>query len=176
MTADMVRQIEPLVPALRRYARALVRDHAAADDLVQDCMERAIGRWHQRRSDASTRAWMFTILHNLAQTRLRRQSQRPAHLHLDEVADGALSTPATQENCLQYRDLLAALAELGEDQRAVILLIAVEELSYAETAEVLGVPLGTVMSRLSRARQRLSLLLSGEASTPAAPSHLRSVQ
>ncbi|SMO98921.1 RNA polymerase sigma factor [Paracoccus laeviglucosivorans] len=115
-------------------------------------MERAIGRWHQRRSDADTRGWMFTVLHNLVQTRLRRQLQRLAHLHLDQVADAALSTPGTPEARLQYRDLLAALAELSDDQRAVILLIAVEDLSYAETAEVLGVPLVIVMLRLARAR------------------------
>lgn len=73
---DMVRQIEPLIPALRRYARALLRDRAAADDLVQDCLERAVSRWHQRRADGDTRSWIFTILHNLAMT----GEAQPAHL------------------------------------------------------------------------------------------------
>lgn len=177
MTTDMVRQIEPLVPALRRYARALLRDRTAADDLVQDCLERAIGRWHQRRDDGDARAWIFTILHNLAMTRLRRTSQAPPHVTFDDAAGLGLSVAGSQEDGMRYRDLLAALQQLPDEQRTVLLLVAVEQLSYADAARVLDIPVGTVMSRLSRARERLLRLMSAD--TPAALGthpHLRRVK
>ncbi|SDV47299.1 sigma-70 family RNA polymerase sigma factor [Chitinasiproducens palmae] len=176
MSTDMLALIEPVIPALRRYARALLRDVAAADDLVQDCLERAIGRWDQRRADGDARAWMFSILHNLAMTRLRRAAERPTHLALDGVADAHLTVPATQEDTLRVRDLLAALAALPDEQRTVLLLVGVESLSYAETATVLDVPIGTVMSRLSRGRERLARLMSADTVTESAPAHLRRVK
>jgi len=160
MTADIVRTIEPLIPALRRYARALLRDVWDADDLVQDCLERAIGRWHQRRDDGNARAWMFTILHNLAMTRLRRVTRQPRMVPI-ELAEPE-STRATQEEHLHCQDMLNALTHLPEEQRSVLLLVAVEDLSYTEAAKVLDIPVGTVMSRLSRGRDRLHKLLSGE--------------
>ncbi|WP_454659112.1 RNA polymerase sigma factor [Bosea beijingensis] len=179
MTADMVRQIAPLVPALRRYARALLRDRSAADDLVQDCLERAIGRWYQRREDGNARSWVFTILHNLAMTRLRRASERPPHLALDDTDETSLSFAAPQEDRMRYRDLLAALHQLPDEQRTVLLLVTVEELSYADAAKVLDIPIGTVMSRLSRARERLLGLMSAEPQPRAAGKahpNLRSVK
>ncbi|HQS09340.1 MAG: RNA polymerase subunit sigma [Rhizobiales bacterium 24-66-13] len=172
----MVRLIEPLIPALRRYARALMRERAAADDLVQDCLERAISRWHQRRHENDARAWIFTILHNLAMTRLRRAAQRPVHVALDDVDAAHLSHAASQEDGLRHRDLLAALAQLPDEQRTVLLLVTVEQLSYAETAQVLEVPIGTVMSRLSRARERLVRLMSAEPRAALSPPYLRSVK
>ena len=177
MTTDMVREIEPLVPALRRYARALLRDRTAADDLVQDCLERAISRWNQRRDDGDPRAWLFTILHNLAMTRLSRSSQAPPHVVLDDAAGPGLSVSPSQEDGMRYRDLLAALQHLPDEQRTVLLLVTVEELSYADAARVLDIPVGTVMSRLSRARERLLRLMSAD--TPAAIGrhpHLRIVK
>ena len=172
---DLTALIEPLIPSLRRYARALLRDATAADDLVHDCLERAIGRWHQRRADGDARTWMFAILHNLAINRLRQAARRGRHVALDDAGAVAIARPATQEDQLRHGDLLRALAMLPDDQRSVLLLVSVEDLSYAEAARVLDVPIGTVMSRLSRARERLHRLM--EADPPAAqPVSLRSVK
>lgn len=159
---DMLPLIEPLIPALRRYARALMRDRAAADDLVQDCLERAITRWHQRRADGDARTWMFTILHNLAINRLRRLRGRGAHLPIEDAGELALARPPSQEDRLRHRDVLNALETLPEDQRAVLLLVSVEDVSYAQAARILDVPIGTIMSRLSRARERLRRAMDGE--------------
>ncbi len=172
---DMTRVIEPLIPALRRYARALLRDRSAADDLVQDCLERAIGHWHQRRADGDPRTWMFSILHNLAMTRLHRAARRPLHLGIDEVAEAGLAASARQEDRLRYQDLLAKVAQLPDEQRTVLLLVTVEELSYAETAKVLDIPVGTVMSRLSRAREKLLGMISDVAHQQPGRPYLRSV-
>ncbi|TCR60568.1 sigma-70 family RNA polymerase sigma factor [Bosea sp. BK604] len=173
---DMIRHIEPLIPALRRYARALLRDRAAADDLVQDCLERAIGRWHQRRADGDARSWMFAILHNLAMTRLRRTAGRPPHIEIEAAGEAGLAVSARQEDRLRYQDLLAKVAQLPDEQRAVLLLVTVEELSYAETAKALDIPVGTVMSRLSRARERLQGMMSDGAQRPPGRPYLRSVK
>lgn len=146
--------IEPQIPALRRYARALVRDPEAADDLVQDTLERAIARWHLRRRDGDVRAWLFTIERNLFLSGLRQTRRRGVNVGpdaLDTIASGEDSPDAA----LGVRDVLAGLAGLSEDQRSVLLLVAVEEFSYADTARILDVPIGTVMSRLSRARDRM---------------------
>lgn len=175
MSTDMVRSIEPVIPALRRYARALLRDRSAADDLVQDCLERAVSRWHQRRNEDDVRPWIFAILHNLAMTRLRRASRLPVHVALQDVGGTPLVLEAPQEDRLRYRDLLSGLSKLSEDQRTVLLLVTVEELSYAEAARVLGVPIGTVMSRLSRARERLFRLMSADPAAEPRPT-LRSVK
>ena len=157
---DMLHQVEPLIPALRRYARALLRNRAAADDLVQDCLERAVSRWHQRR-DADARAWLFTILHNLAISQFRCAAARGKHVTIDETNEDNFGQDAVQEQKLVYQDVLNKLAKLPEDQRAVLLLVAVEDLSYADAAKVLNIPLGTVMSRLSRARERLQQEIEG---------------
>lgn len=157
---DMLVQVEPLIPALRRYARALVRNRAAADDLVQDCLERAVSRWHQRR-DGSVRAWLFAILHNLAVTQFRQAIARGRHMPIDDADEQELVSAAAQEQRLIYRDVLSKLAKLPDEQRAVLLLVAVEDLSYADAAKVLNVPVGTVMSRLSRARERLQQEMEG---------------
>jgi RNA polymerase sigma-70 factor (ECF subfamily) len=174
MMDDMLHQVEPLIPALRRYARALMRDRASADDLVQDCLERAVSRWYQRR-DGDVRAWLFTILHNLAVNQFRKAASRGRHVPIDESNEDSFGEAAVQEQKLIYRDVLEKLARLPEDQRAVLLLVAVEDLSYAEAAKVLGVPLGTVMSRLSRARERLQQEIEGIAAAPSNVVSLRSV-
>ncbi len=160
---DMIRLIEPLIPKLRRYARSLLNDRAAADDLVQDCLERVITRWHQRRRDGDARAWVFTILHNLAINRLRQSARRGPHQPLDAVGEDVLSQSAAQEHGLRHQDLMGALDELPHEQRSVLLLVAVEDMTYAEVATVLDVPIGTVMSRLSRARDKLLRLLEPDA-------------
>jgi len=173
----MVALIEPVIPALRRYAFALLRDGPAADDLVQDALERAITRWHQRRTEGSTRSWIFAIVHNLAINHLRRAARQGSHMPLDALPESAVSQPPAQEQALQHRDLLAAVAELPDEQQGVLLLVSVEGLSYAEAAQVLAIPIGTVMSRLSRGRAGLQRLMeSGVGRNGGAESSLRRVK
>jgi RNA polymerase sigma factor (sigma-70 family) len=150
-------RLEQQIPALRRYAYALVRHHDEADDLVQDCLERALSSWYVRRPDGDLRSWLFTILRNLYINSYRNRARRGTHVAIDEAM--TLGTPATQEVGLEARDALAALDQLTEEHRSILLLIGVEDLSYAEAARVLGVPAGTIMSRLSRARQRLRTIM-----------------
>jgi RNA polymerase sigma-70 factor, ECF subfamily len=172
---DMLLQVEPLIPALRRYARALVRNRANADDLVQDCLERAVSRWHQRR-DGDLRAWLFSILHNLTVDQFRKTAARGKHVAIDETSEGDFGEAAKQEHRLMYQDVLNKLARLPEEQRAVLLLIAVEDLSYADAAKTLDVPVGTVMSRLSRARERLQQEIEGVAEVSGNVVPIRSVK
>ncbi|MBO1075846.1 RNA polymerase sigma factor (plasmid) [Roseomonas marmotae] len=175
--SDMARLLEPLIPSLRRYARAMLRDSSAADDLVQDGLERAITRWHQRRADGDARSWLFAIVHNLAINRLRQSARRGPHLPLDSAEESGPTQPPRQEEGLRQRDLMRALETLPEEQRSVVLLVSVEDLSYAEVAHVLGVPVGTVMSRLSRGRERLRLAVDGGvASGPAGEARLRRIK
>ncbi|MFN4016779.1 MAG: sigma-70 family RNA polymerase sigma factor [Reyranella sp.] len=155
--ADAEALLEPLIPALRRYAYALLRDHDAADDLVQDTLERALSRWSLRRSDGDLRAWLFTIQRNLHVSGLRQGQRRGTHVELDEATTPA--SAAQQESGIEVQDILAALDQLPEEQKSLLLLVGVEDLSYADAAKVMGVPPGTVMSRLSRGRQRLRALL-----------------
>lgn len=153
--SDLVQMVQPLIPGLRRYARTMLRDASTADDLVQDCLERVVGRWHQRRAEGDVATWTYTILHNLAINHLRGAKRRGPHVPLDDSEDTALSRPPEQENALRYRDVVHAMQALPDDQRSVLLLVSVEDMSYAEAAKVLDVPIGTVMSRLARARERL---------------------
>lgn len=148
------------IPRLRRYAMALTGDAARADDLVQDALERALAKWLLWRHGSDLRAWLFALMHNLFVNQVRRSQV------VEYRADEDIPEPvarATQGDGLALRDLDRALAELSIEQREVLLLVGLEELSYVETARVLGVPLGTVMSRLSRARVRLGKLLEGQA-------------
>ncbi|HET6338790.1 MAG TPA: sigma-70 family RNA polymerase sigma factor [Polyangiales bacterium] len=160
--ADLIELVRPSVPALRRYARSMVRDHTWADDLVQECLEHAIDHWHERKNEGDPRAWLFSIVHNLAISQLRQSRRRGLHTGFDEAAAAAPARAPTQEHGLRHAELLRALGELSEDHRAVLFLISVEGLSYAEVGEVLQIPIGTVMSRLSRARQSLAVLLEPE--------------
>ena len=149
--------LEPLIPSLRRYAFALTRDHGAADDLVQDTLERALSRWFLRRRDGDLRAWLFTIERNVYVSGLRRRRSRGPEVALDNAAEP--SVDGGQESSAGIRDLLAALDQLPEDHKSILLLVGVEDLTYEEAARVLDVPVGTVMSRLSRGRQRLRTIL-----------------
>lgn len=144
------------IPRLRRYARVLVRHTERADDLVQDTLERSWARRHRWQPGTDLRAWLFTIMHNLHVNQVRRRDPES----LDD--DPELPVPAAQEQAFAVRDLQQALARLPADYREVLLLIAVEELRYSEIAEVLNIPVGTVMSRLSRGRERLRALMNGE--------------
>ena len=151
------------LPRLRRYARAMLGDRAAADDLVQDTLERAWSRFAQWRPGSDLRAWLFGIMHNLRVDQLRRGAL--ATHSLDEEADD-VPTRATQTDRLEVMDIEAALRQLPDEQREVLLLVALEEMSYAEVAAALGIPAGTVMSRLARGRERLRVIMAGRQSSP----------
>jgi RNA polymerase sigma-70 factor (ECF subfamily) len=159
---DLIDQIEPMIPAFRRYARALLRDATQADDLVQDCLERIISRWSQRRDADETRQWAFAILHNLAVDVMRRQARRGVHLAIEDVDEHEMAVRGNQEDHLMHEEVVRALDALPPEQRSVVLLVSIEDMSYAEVAEALGIPIGTVMSRLARGRERLQRALDGE--------------
>jgi RNA polymerase sigma-70 factor (ECF subfamily) len=144
------------LPRLRRYARALVGERAAADDLVQDTLERAWSRGGQWRPGSDLRAWLFGIMHNLRIDQMRR----PA-LNTTDLDDEFVEPPsrATQSDGIEFADLATAVMALPEEQRAVMLLVALEEMRYEEVAQTLAIPVGTVMSRLARGRERLRRLL-----------------
>jgi RNA polymerase sigma-70 factor (ECF subfamily) len=162
MAADLMSEVQPLIPALRRYARAMLRDRDSADDLVQDCLERVICHWSERRRAEDTRQWVFAVAHNLAVDKLRQEKRRGIHVAIEDVDEGTMVSAAAQEHRVRHNELMRALDTLPQDQRSVILLISVEDLSYAEAAEALGVPIGTVMSRLARGREKLQRALDGE--------------
>jgi len=147
-----------LIPRLRRYARALVGDRATADDLVQDTLERAWAKLHLYRRGTDLRAWLFTVMHNVHVNRVR--ATRVNDPLEDEMPE--LAQRGTQPDALLVRDLDRAIARLPADQRAVLLLVTLEELSYEEVARTLGIPIGTVMSRLSRAREKLRAMMLGQ--------------
>lgn len=151
-------ELEALIPRLRRYAHALARHPVQPDDLVQDALERAWSRRRQWQHGTDLRAWTFAILHNVFISHMRRPASR---LHDDLPADLDPQASAVDPEPGVALDLERALAALSDDQRAVVLLVGLEDLGYRETADVLGVPIGTVMSRLSRARARLRLLMDG---------------
>lgn len=146
------------IPRLRRYARVMLGDRAAADDLVQDTLERAWSRLSQWRAGSDMRAWLFGIMHNLRVDQLRRPTL-PTH-SIDED-DFEMPTRPTQADKLEVRDIESALSRLPDEQREVLLLVALEEMTYAEIAATLGIPVGTVMSRLSRGRERLRMVMDG---------------
>lgn len=146
------------IPRLRRYARALVRDASRADDLVQDTLERALVKLDLWRPDSDLRAWLFTLMHNLFVNQVRSIGNQPV-CELDEANDVPVS--GGQNEAMTARDIHAALARLPDEQREVMLLVGLEQFAYADAARILGVPLGTVMSRLSRARERMRQLLEG---------------
>jgi RNA polymerase sigma-70 factor, ECF subfamily len=161
------------IPRLRRYARALVGDSSEADDLIQDTLERGLARLEQWRDGDNPRKWLFSILHNLHVDGLRRKSRRPPHVGLDSLGPDQLAPAADGASGW---DVDRALQLLTADQREVVLLVGLEGLSYAETAEVLSIPMGTVMSRLARGRDRLRGLLALGLDQEAEPAGLRRVK
>ena len=152
-------RVHELIPRLRRYARALTGERSAADDLVQDTLERAWNKLHLWRDGSDLRAWLFTIMHNVHVNQVRSR-MAAATVPLDEAAEAPVR--ATQSDLLEVRDIDTALQQLSVDQRQVLLLVALERMSYEETARTLGIPIGTVMSRLARGRERLRVVLSGQ--------------
>lgn len=158
------------IPRLRRYARALLRSVGAADDLVQDTLERAWSRRHLWREDSDLRAWLFTIMHNVFVNQYHRAALAPPTIAMEAETPVPQNDSSPEEN-LVARDLANALAQLSPDLREVIVLVGVEQMRYEDVARILEIPIGTVMSRLSRARERLRLLMAGQA-----PSSLRRIK
>ncbi len=150
------------IPDLRRYARSLTGDAWAADDLVQDTLERACERWQLWSAGSDLRAWLFTLMHNLFVDSARRavRQQASQQVDVDDVAH-ELQSPAGVPD--QAMDLQRCLLRLPPEQREVLLLVTLQDLGYEEAARITGVPIGTVMSRLSRARARLRDLMDGRA-------------
>jgi len=141
--------IVPYIPNLRRYARALVGDRDGADDLVQDTLERAVRKFHLWRP-GDLRAWLFSIMHNVFVNQLKARRIAP-----DVELDESFAAPMASVGPLDLEDMQRALNTLAQEQREVVLLVALEDMSYADVSRALGIPMGTVMSRLSRGREKL---------------------
>jgi RNA polymerase sigma factor (sigma-70 family) len=152
-------QLVKHIPGLRRYARALTGDAWAADDLVQDTLERACTKWRLWTVGSDLRAWLFTLMHNLYASGVRRAVRQQQTVPTD-TWDDAIHTVAAPDTATDVQlDLQRCLLQLPEEQRCVLLLVTLEDMAYADVARITGTPIGTVMSRLSRARTRLQALL-----------------
>jgi RNA polymerase sigma-70 factor, ECF subfamily len=154
LTTDDAKAIEAEIPYLRRYARALTGGAEAADDLVQDSLERAIARFDQFRPGTNLRAWLFTIVHNMRCDQHRRLVRRPIEIPIDDAPQQA-STRASQADALHLADFRRAFGRLSEAHREVLALVGLEGLDYQRAASILGVEVGTVKSRVFRARECL---------------------
>lgn len=155
--------LRELLPRLGRFAVSLTRNTSSADDLVQATLERAITRWGDKRPEGDLRAWLFSILYRQfldAQRRTRRYAR------MLDFFTGREDVQSSVERTVMAQSTLQAFDQLNTEQRALLLWVSVEGLSYKEVAEILDVPLGTVMSRLSRARQALRQLSDGEIASP----------
>ena len=157
-------QLRELIPRLRRFALSLTRHASNADDLVQNCLERALGSVADKRPDGDLRAWLFTILYRQFVDNHRR-SRRYARML--EFFTGRDDTQPSTERTVLAQSTLEAFDQLATEQRALLLWVSVEGLSYKQVAEILDVPIGTVMSRLSRAHNALRQLSEGEITRPA---------
>ena len=156
---DFRSQLAAELPHLRRFSRALVGDAALADDLVQDCLERAMIKSHLYDPARPLRAWLYAVLRNLFISGLRRDRRSAVVKSVDDLVGGEGSVAAAQEERLSVALVAEGLDRLPRDQREVIVLVALEDMSYRDAAEIAGVPIGTVMSRLSRARAALQKIL-----------------
>lgn len=160
---DLSDELMEHVPRLRRYARALIHNQELADDLVQDTLERALSRTARFEAGTDLRAWLFTIMHNVFANQTRKASGRGVHVSVDDhsLAENEFAVPAAETRALEMRDLDYALQRLPAEQREVVLLVGLEDMSYADVALALDIPLGTVMSRLSRGREKLRAIMAG---------------
>jgi RNA polymerase sigma-70 factor (ECF subfamily) len=154
---DVRSRIAGEIPRLRRYARALLRNPESADDLVQDTLVRALAKIHLWQPDTDLRAWLFTLMHNQYVNFVRKSVREGASTPLETAVD--IGRAPSQQEQLQLRDFRRALDQLPHEQRAVVLLIGLEGLRYEEVADILNVPVGTIRSRLSRARDLLRQLM-----------------
>src|SRR6516162_2358084 len=156
--SEFHRLVENEIPRLRRYARALTRDSSRADDLVQDTLVRAIAKAHLWQAGTDIRAWLFTIMHNQYVNNIRHAMCEPATVDVDQLASTLVATSDPTAS-RQLSELDCALGYLSKGQREVVLLIGLEGMSYDEAAKILRLPIGTVRSRLGRAREALRLLM-----------------
>jgi len=164
---DLSRLLEAEIPRLRRYARALTRDAVYADDLVQNCLTRALAKQHLWQPGTDLRAWLFTILHNEHCNEVRRRVREGYSVELDQAPPVPVLSNAIA--LLELRDLKRAINRLPEDQRTVVLLIGLEGMQYDRVAAILKVPVGTVRSRLARGRAKLRRLMSADQAVQAQP-------
>jgi RNA polymerase sigma-70 factor (ECF subfamily) len=157
------------LPNLRRYARVLIRNRDLADDLVQDTLERTLRYAASFESDTDLRAWLFTIMHSQYANSFRRRSAHAIHIPIDDesLAYEALTISHSSSSRLELRDMDCALQSLPQEQRDVVVMVGIETMSYADTAQSLNIPVGTVMSRLARGRQRLRRSMLGIGQNPA---------
>lgn len=156
---DVSAELVACIPRLRRYARALVGDRAAADDLVQDTLERAWGKLSLWQRGTDMRAWLFGIMHNIRINQVRKPALSTVPLEEKGAELPGAMTASTQ---VEMRDLEFALAQLPVEQREVLLLVGLENMTYEEVARALGIPTGTVMSRLARGRDKLRTIMEGK--------------
>jgi RNA polymerase sigma-70 factor, ECF subfamily len=173
LMTEFTHLLEGEIPRLRRYARALTRNASRADDLVQSCLVRAIAKQHLWQEGTDLRAWLFTILHNQHVNDVRHSAREGTAIQVEKVAD-ALTVTANVHDSLQLRDLNRAIGRLPDEQRHVILLVGLEGMRYEEVAAILGIPIGTVRSRLSRGRETLRVLMGMREETAAAPARVQS--
>lgn len=155
---DLADRIAGEIPRLRRYARALLRSETEADDLVQESVLRGLAKQHLWQEGTDLRAWLFTILHNQFVNKVRRDARERTSVEISDL-DGDTSEFPRQEKRLELRDLDRALSLLPDEQRTLIFLIGLEGMDYKTAADIVGVPVGTVRSRLSRARETLRRLM-----------------
>jgi RNA polymerase sigma-70 factor (ECF subfamily) len=140
--------------SLRRYAMSLTRDPIRTDDLVQDTLTRALAKQHLWEPGTDLRAWLFTILHNQHVAHLRDTARQGISVPLDAVA-GTLTINSNAMAMLELRDVVAAIAKLPQQQRELVLLVGLEGMRYEQVADALGLPIGTVRSRLWRGRDQI---------------------
>jgi RNA polymerase sigma-70 factor, ECF subfamily len=152
------RTIADELPRLRRYAWALVRDGARADDLVQDTLARALAKQHLWQPGTNLMAWLFTLMHNQNVNTVRRALREGTTVEVERCA-ATLAAATDPEASCRLRELDTAIGRLSSEQRQVLLLVGLEGIAYDEAATILGIPVGTVRSRLSRARDNLRRLL-----------------
>jgi len=164
---DVDDQLRELLPRLRRFAVSLTRDYSSADDLVQASLEKALSAWTKRRPEGDLRAWLFSILYRQFVDNHRRSRRYSRMLELFTGGRDEEQFEPSVERTVVAQNTLQAFERLSTEQRALLLWVSVEGLSYKEVADILQVPVGTVMSRLSRARQALRQLSEGEITTPA---------
>lgn len=151
---NLHRKIETLLPRLTRYARVLTHDAVAADDLVQDCLVRALGKIHLWEPGTDLRAWLFTILHNKHVSLARRDARQRGRIEL-QADTQSVGRPPDQAVRLEVRDLERAIGKLPEEQRKVVLLVGLDGMQYDEAASIVNLPVGTVRSRVARGRETL---------------------
>ena len=161
--SGVLAELEAAIPAVQRYARHLTRDHDRSADLVQDCLERAMSHIDKYEANTNMRSWLFTIMRNIMYDQMRQKKRRGVHVEYTETAE---TVPLhvnldVHEDADALRDLQRAFDQLSRGDRQILLCIAVDGLSYEQTSERLGIELGTVKSRLFRARRRLRSLQEG---------------